>query len=511
MSMGAHEISESSRRIARNTVFLYFRMFLLMIIGLVTTRIILRTLGFDDYGLYKTVGSVVAISNILSASLAAAISRYINVALGTGDNDKSARVFSTSLTVMATIAVLIVVVMETVGLWFLNFRLNVPDGRLGAANVVFQCSLGVLVLQLLNVPFNASITAHERMSAFAYISILEAVLKLSVAVGLLLSGGDKLKLYAILLLVVAIIVRGAYMLYCRRHFDETRRGLSFEKPLFREMFGFAGWNFLGSGAFLLNTEGVNIVTNLFYGVAMNAPRGIAGQVEGIVKQFVNNIVIAINPQITQSYVSGRKDYSFELACKGSKYAVLIILLFLVPYTFEPERISYLLFSRNPEGSGLFTTLAIVCVLADLILTTFATLQLATGNIKRYYIVTSSLSILILPLTWVAFSAGAPAWTAYLIFAAIYVVVDVVKLFLIRSQTGFPLRKFVHDVLLKVIPVASVSFAFTAAVWTVLPDGWWRMAAVVAVSALATAVSSWFFALTEGERSFALSRLCRKSS
>ena len=509
--MGTQEISESSRRIARNTVFLYFRMFLLMVIGLVTTRIILRTLGFDDYGLYKTVGSVVAVSNILSASLAAAISRYINVALGEGDREKSAQVFSTSLTVMVTIAVIIVVLMETVGLWFLNTRLNVPDGRLGAANVVFHCSLGVLVLQLLNVPFNASITAHERMSAFAYISILEAILKLSVAIGLLLSPFDKLKFYAVLLLVVAVIIRGTYMLYCRRHFEETRGGLTFHRQLFREMFGFAGWNFLGSGAFLLNTEGVNIVTNLFYGVAMNAPRGIASQVEGIVKQFVNNIVIAINPQITQSYVSGKKEYSFELACKGSKYAVLLILLFLVPYTFEPERISYLLFSRNPEGSGLFTTLAILCVLTDLILTTFATLQLATGHIKRYYIITSAITILILPLTWIAFSAGAPAWTAYLIFAAVYGVVDVVKLFLIRSETGFPLGKFVQDVLLKVVPVAAVSFAMTAGVWAALPDGWWRMGAIVAVSALSSAVSSWFFALTDGERRFVLSRVCRKSS
>jgi len=511
MPSGAHDISESSRRIARNTVFLYFRMFLLMIIGLLTTRIILRTLGFDDYGLYKTVGSLVAISNILSASLAAAISRYINVALGEGDREKSGRIFSTSLMVMLVVAVIIVVLMETVGLWFLNNELNVPEGSLAAANVVFQCSLGVLVLQLLNVPFNASITAHEKMSAFAYISILEAVLKLSVAVALLLSPGDKLKTYAVLLLIVAVIVRLTYMLYCRRHFEETRRGPVFEKALFKEMSGFAGWNFLGSGTFLLNTEGVNIVTNLFHGVAMNAPRGIAGQIEGIVKQFVNNIVIAINPQITQSYVSGKKEYSFELACKGSKYAVLIILLFLVPYSFEPERISYLLFSNNPAGSGLFSTLAIVCVLTDLILTTFATLQLATGSIKRYYLITSALSILILPLTWIAFAAGAPAWVAYLIFAIVYVVVDVVKLFIIRSQTGFPLRMFSNDVLLRVIPVALLSFAAGAVAHTLMPDGWLRMAVVVCISELAILVSSWFFALTDGERNFILSKICRKSS
>ncbi len=511
MPEGAANISENSRRIARNTVFLYFRMLLLMLIGLFTARIILRNLGFDDYGLYNAVGSIVAISNVVAMSVSAAIGRFITAGLGEGDAANSRRIFAVSQAVSICLCVVVLLLVETVGLWFLNTQMDIPAGREGAANWVYQCSAGVLVLALLSVPYNASILAHEKMSAFAYVSIVEAVLKLAVAIAILYSPVDKLKLYALLLLGVAFLVRLSYGLYCRRHFAETVTRPVFDRAMFKRLLGFAGWNFLGSGTFLLNTQGTTILTNIFYGVGMNAPRGVAGQIENIVKQFVNNVVIAINPQITKSYVSGNRDYSFELACKGSRYAVLIILLFLVPYIFEADRISLLLFGKNPEGTGVFSTLAIVCVMMDLILTTFATLELAYGDIKRYYIIISSVSILILPITWIAFAAGAPAWIAYVVFIAVYLVADTLKLIIIRSQTGFPISKFVRDVLLPGAVVAAISIGVAAAVHGVMAEGWWRMVAVLCASAVATLAASYAFALTPGERAFISSKICRKSA
>lgn len=511
MPDGAANISENSRRIARNTVFLYFRMLLLMFIGLFTARIILRNLGFDDYGLYNAVGSIVAISNVVAMSVSAAIGRFITAGLGEGDAANSRRIFAVSQAVSICLCVVVLLLVETVGLWFLNTQMDIPAGREDAANWVYQCSAGVLVLALLSVPYNASILAHEKMSAFAYVSIVEAVLKLAVAIAILYSPVDKLKLYALLLLGVAFFVRLSYGLYCRRHFAETVTRPVFDRTMLKRLLGFAGWNFLGSGTFLLNTQGTTILTNIFYGVGMNAPRGVAGQIENIVKQFVNNVVIAINPQITKSYVSGNRDYSFELACKGSRYAVLIILLFLVPYIFEADRISLLLFGKNPEGTGVFSTLAIVCVMMDLILTTFATLELAYGDIKRYYIIISSVSILILPITWAAFALGAPAWSAYIVFIAVYLVADALKLLIIRSQTGFPIRKFAAEVLAPCGVVAAVSIGVTGLCRCALAEGWWRMVLVLGVSALATAICSWFVALTDGERSFIKSKVCRKSA
>lgn len=501
MPVGGANISENSRRIAKNTVLLYFRMFLLMIIGLFTTRIILRTLGFDDYGLFNAVGSVVALGNVLCASVASAISRYTAASLGEGDADKSGRIFSTSVVVVICMVLAVVLIMETVGLWFLRTQMDIPAGREAAAGWVFQCALGVFSLSLLSIPFNATIIAHERMSAFAWISVLEAMLKLGVALALLWSGGDHLVLYAFLLLGVAFIVRMTYGIYCRHNFAETRVKVRFEKPLFREMMSFAGWNFLGSGTFLLNTQGVNVATNIFFGVAMNAPRGIAGQIENIARQFVTNIMTAFNPQVTKSYVGGNREYSFELVCKASKYSGLLLLMFLIPYAFEADSLSLLLFGRNPAGSGLFSTLALLCVFVDMVFLGFVTLELATGDIRRYYIIISSVSILILPLTCLAFHLGAPAQAAYMVFAGVYVVVDALKLIILHSQTGFPVGKFLREVLVCLVVVAAVSAAVTLPVRLLMVPGWWRLAAVLALSIAGIVAASWFVALTDGERSY----------
>ncbi len=505
----APKLSDNSRRIARNTLYLYFRMLLIMLVGLFTTRVVLRTLGFDDYGLYAVVCSIVALGNIVASSGAQALSRYIAAGLEQGDADRSRKVFSTGVIVMMCLAAVVVLLVETLGLWYLHHGANVPYGRMDAAEWVLQCSLGVLVLSILSVPYNATILSHEKMSGFALISILEALLKLGVAFAILATGFDKLKSYAVLMLCVAVAVRLTYGLYCRKCFPETRGRLSFHKDLFHEMMGFAGWNFLGSSAHLLNTQGVNLVVNFFFGVAMNAARGVAGQIENIVRQFVSNIVIAINPQITRQYVAGNKNYAFELVTKGVKYAGLVILFFLVPYIFEADRISLLLFGRNPEGTGIFSCLALGCIMVDLALNTIVTLELATGKIKHYYIITSSISILVLPLCWLAFRAGAPAYMAYVIFIAVYMLVDVARLLIVRAQTGYPIRKFCTEAMLPVAEVGLMSALVAAAFHFAVPDGWWRFAAVILASLVSTAVSAYFFALSKGEKTYVKSKIMAK--
>jgi len=510
MPDGEHLISENSRRIARNTVFLYFRMLLLMLIGLFTTRVILHSLGFDDYGIYGVVGSVVALANIVSNSVSQALSRYIAAGLAEGDGKRSSAIFSTGVIVMGCLAALVVLLVETVGIWYLHAHVDIPAGRMEAAEWVMHCSLGVMVLSLLSVPFNATIMAHEKMSAYAYISILEAVLKLSVALAVFLGNSDKLKLYAILMLGVALVVRMTYGIYCRRHFEETRGRLVFEKPLLKEMLGFAGWNFLGSGAYLINTQGVNLVVNAFFGVAVNAARGVAGQIENIVRQFVSNIVVAINPQITKQYVAGNREYAFELVNKGAKYAGIIVLFFLVPYVFEADRISLILFGRNPEGSGVFSALVIACVLVDLAVNTLVTLELATGNIKRYYIITSAISILALPLTYLVFAMGAPAWSAYAVFLTVYLLVDIARLVIIRSQTGFSIRTFMREVVLKISFIALCSTACCFVCTLLIPDGWTRFMVIIITSAAVTALVTCLVALTPGERTWMKSMLTRTS-
>lgn len=505
-------ISENSKRIAKNTLALYFRMFLLMAIGLFTARIVLNSLGVQDKGVYETVGSFVSMMAIITSSLSTAISRFLTVEIGRSDQESLKRVFSTAVTIMLMVSAVVLLVAEPFGMWYLDNVMKLPDGRLTAARWVFQFSLLTFVINLLSVPYNATIIAHERMSAFAVIGVLEGVLKLAVALLLMISTFDRLITYGLLMCVVALLVRFMYATYCRHFFDESRAGAGFDKAYFRQMFSFAGWNGLAYGVYLVNTQGVTLLVNYFFGVVFNTMRGIALNVENMVKQFVSNVLTAMNPQITKSYVTDNKDYSYSLACKGSKYAFLIVFVLALPFVFEAEILLRLWLGKLvPEGTALFTRLALVGLCLDLLMTPFATLIQASGNIKRYYIVTSAVTMLIFPLTWLFYKGGAPAYSCYLVFAGVYAVNDVVKLYMMRRQIGFPVGMFVREVLVKVVPVVLISIVATFLVWRLFAqDGIWRLLAVLASGTLSTCVTTYFFSLSEWERSFVNSKIQRKS-
>ena len=313
------ETSANNKRIAKNTLLLYVRTLFVMLVTLYTSRVVLNTLGVSDYGIYNVVGGVVAMFSVISVSLSSSISRFITYELGHGDFDKLKRIFSTSINIQVGISLVILVLAEVFGVWFLNTKMNIPAERMTAANWVLQCSLLSFIIGLISVPYNACIIAHERMSAFAYISILEVVLKLAVVYMLLVSPYDKLATYAVLLVVVALIVRLTYGQYCKRHFEESRYRFVHDKSLIKEMTGFAGWSFFGNGAYMLNTQGVDMLINIFFGVTFNAARGVATQVQNAVMQFVNNFTVAVNPQITKSYASGEREYMYKLVFPFTRF------------------------------------------------------------------------------------------------------------------------------------------------------------------------------------------------
>lgn len=501
------QISENSKRIAKNTLALYFRMFLLMAIGLFTARIVLNSLGVEDKGVYETVGSFVSMMAIITSSLSTAISRFLTVEIGKSNAGNLRRVFSTAVTIMLLVSAVVLLVAEPVGLWYMDNVMRLPDGRLAAAHWVFQFSLLTLVINLLSVPYNAAIIAHERMSAFAVIGVLEGVFKLLVALILMVTPFDKLVSYALLMCGVSLMIRFIYTVYCRHFFEESRVGAGFDKAYFRQMFGFAGWNGLSYGVYLVNTQGVTLLVNYFFGVVFNTMRGIAFNVENMVKQFVSNVLTAMNPQITKSYVTDNKEYSYSLACKGSKYAFLIVFILALPFLFEAESLLVLwLGPLVPEGTALFTRLALAGLCLDLLMTPFSTIIQASGNIRRFYLVTSSLTFLIFPLTWIIYKTGAPAYSCYLVFAAVYLANDVVKLWLLRRQVGLPVMMFVKEVAFKILPVAVLSLLVTFLVWRVFDAGVWRLLTVLVVGTLVTCLTVYLFALTDGERGFVNSRL-----
>ena len=501
-------MSEDSKRIARNTLLLYVRMLLLLFIGLFTSRVVLAALGETDYGVYNAVGGMVTVFTFLTASISSAISRFLAFELGKGgDAIRMRKLFSAGIAIQLVFALVLVILAETAGLWFLHHRMNIPDGRMGAAEIVLQCSLVALVIQLLAIPYNAAIIAREKMSAFAFISLLEAGLKLAVALMVKYCLNNRLVLYAFLMAAVALVVRMSYGYYCRRHFPESRGKLIVDRSLLREIFSFSGWNFFGSSSYVLNTQGVTILVNIFFGVALNAARGVALQIENIAKQFVSNFLTAINPQITKSWASGNRDYCFSLVAKGVKFSLLVILAFFLPLYFEAECALDLWLAKVPAHSADFVRLALVGLLVDMVGNPLLTLILATGKVRNYYLLTGLTSYLCLPLAWLAFKLGAPVEWSYVSFILIYLIVLLERFVMARRIASFPLGKFFRS-LAPMLQVFALAFALAFMAHLLMPQGILRLLLVCTVSWLALLGFTCLLALTPGERAFLTRKLGR---
>ncbi len=478
----------------------------MMIIGLFTYRIILRALGITDYGVYSAVGGVVTMALLVMNTVASAISRYITVGLGKGDPERLKTIFGTSLAVMGAFCLIIILLTETAGLWYLSHKMVIPPERMGAATVVLHTSLMVLVVNLMSIPFTADINAHEHMGAYAVIAILEAVLKLGIAAAVWFSPADKLVVYAWLLVGAALLSRGAYAAYALSRFPESRAPWRTDGLLVKEMGAFAGWNFLGSGANMLNTQGINQLMNLFFGVGMNAARGVADKVEQVVRQFATNIALALNPALTKAYVSGNREYAFELVCKGSKYYFWILWVLALPFFTDADTILSLWLGSVPPEAAFFTKLTLLCFVIDFTPGTLNVLVQAGGRIRRYYIWTSLVASLAFPITYVAYRLGAPAWVGYAAFAVIYIIKSIVMMRVAHKETGLPLDDYWKKGLWPALAPGLMTLIVISFIPEVLPAAWWRFLVTAALGAVSMATAIWQVGLTEGEKAYVRSKL-----
>ena len=450
------QASENNKRIAKNTIALYIRTLVTMAVGLFTSRVVLNVLGIEDYGVYNVVGGVVSMFTIVTASLSQSISRYLTFELGKGNRDKLRNIFCTSVNIQLLMSLVVIVLMECIGIWFLNTKMNIDADRMYAANWVFQFSVLTFVINLISVPYNAAIIAHEKMKAFAYVSILEAVLKLVIVAALLLSSIDKLITYAFFQLLVSITIRMAYGSYCKRHFEECRYSFVIDKQLLKDMTGFAGWSSTAAIAWVFNTQGINIISNIFFGVVVNAARGVATQVEGIVKGVVINFTTAVRPQIIKSYSSGDRAYLFRLLCSSTKYSYFLMLVFFIPFLFEAETILRLWLKNYPDYAPLFLRLTFVFTLVSLLGDLMFTNILAIGKLKVYMICETIITGLVFPLAYVFFYFGFSPSVPYVLFALAYAVLIFVRLVYLRREEGFPVMMYLTDVLLPVLVVTASS-------------------------------------------------------
>lgn len=493
--------TENNKRIAKNTLLLYFRMLFLMAVSLYTSRVVLNALGVEDFGIYNVVGGVVAMFSVLSGSLSAAISRFITYELGKGNQENLNKIFSSAVTIQLGLAGIIILLAETIGIWFLNVKMNIPEVRMEAANWVFQFSILTFAINLISVPYNASIIAHEKMSAFAYISILEAVGKLFIAYLITITPMDKLIFYAILMCVVALIVRFTYGNYCKRHFCECTYHFIWDKQLLKSMFSFAGWNFIGASSAVLRDQGGNVVINLFCGPAVNAARGIAFQVNNAVNQFVVNFMTALNPQITKSYAAGDKGYMMTLIFQGARLSFYMLLLLSLPILVNTHYILALWLKIVPEHAVLFVQLILIFALSESISHPLITAMLATGKIRNYQIIVGGLQMMNLPISYIFLRLGYFPEIVIVIAICISQCCLAARLILLRGMIGLSITHYLKNVYLNIIVVSIIAVILPLISAYYIKESFISFILISLIAVICTFSSIYFLGCNNQEREF----------
>ena len=497
----SNQTSDNNKRIAKNTLLLYFRMLFMMAVSLYTSRVVLNTLGVEDYGIYNVVGGVVAMFGFINGSMSSATQRYITFALGKGDKTRLQTVFSTTLQIHTLIAGIIILLGETIGLWFLYNKMQIPADRMDAAFWVLQCSIMDTVVMIVSVPYNADIIAHEKMSAFAYISILEVVLKLVIVYMLVVFSFDKLILYAFLLLAIQLMIRFCYSIYCNRHFEETKYKHVWDKDLFKEMTGFAGWSMFGNLAGVLFSQGLNMLLNVFFGPIVNAARAVAVQVQSAIQQFVGNFQMALNPQITKTYAKGELGDMHRLMFRSAKFSFFLLFFLSLPVLFETNFILTVWLKTVPEDTVAFLRIMICTSLIYTLSNPLIIANQATGKVKKYQAICGSILLLILPVSYVCLRLGCPAYSVFIVHFMMELLTQMVRMILLRPMIGIRVRDYFNHIYKQVLVVIAMSIVLPALVYLNVEAGFIRFVIVGLACVVSVATSAYLLGLSSNERVF----------
>lgn len=482
-------------------MMLYFRMILTMIVSLYTSRVVLNTLGVEDYGIYNVVGGFVSMFGFLNSAMASATQRFLAFEIGRNDKTQLRNVFSMSVNIHFLIAFLILIFAETVGLWFVNTQLTISPERMVAARWVYHFSIFTLMVNMVSVPYNAMIIANERMNVFAWVSIAEVSLKLLLVFMLVWFGFDKLMFYAILMFSVALLIRLIYGMYCNRKFRESRFRLYWDKPLFKTLINYAGWNLWGNAAGVIMGQGVNILLNIFFGPVVNAARGIAFQVKGAINQFILNFQMAINPQIIKSYAANDLKYMHQLIFQGAKYSYFLLFALSLPIMLETEIVLKLWLKTVPEYTAIFTRLVLINILIDCISYPLMTAAQASGKIKLYQGVVGGLLILNLPVSYLFLKLGYSPDTTLFVSIGISIIALFVRLKIIHHLIHLSLSVFLKRVL---SPVASITFLATIIPFTFshyFSQSISNLFIIYALSVISVTLCAYFIGLNNEEQTF----------
>lgn len=500
--------TENTKRLAKNTLMLYGRMLFSMVVSLYTSRVVLNTLGVEDYGIQNAVGGFVAMFAIFSNSLSSSVSRFLTFELGRGDTESLKRVFSTAIFVHLGLSLLVLIVAETIGLWFVNNKMVIPADRLYAANWVFQASIISFCFSLSSAPYRASIVSHEKLGMFAYIGILDTCLHLASVLFITYSSWefDRLIVYSILLVTINISLQCVYAIYCKTHFEECTIRTKWSKQYVKEIGSFTGWNFIGCTADILKDQGINILLNITYGPIVNAARGIAMTVNKAVSGFASNFMTALSPQITKHYASEELKYTFSLVERGARFCFYIMFVLALPLCLETEFILTIWLKQYPEHTINFVRLTLLFSLSEILSSTLVYLQLATGKIRNYQLTIGSITLLNFPLSYIALKLGFPPESPIIIGISISALCMIIRLFFLQKTASLSIRSFLTNVCLNVITVSILASIIPYITHQYMDIGWGRFFTTCTASIVCSISTILFIGCNQTERLFILSKV-----
>lgn len=499
--------SSSNKRIAKNTILLYARMLYSMLISLYTSRVILQALGFEDYGLYNVVGSVVTMFVFLRSAMGNATNRYIAYAIGKDEQERLKTVFATCVSVHLIIAGVIVVLCEVVGLWMLFNKMVIPFERMTACFWVLQMSIFTCALGVICVPYDAEIIAHEKMSAFAFISILDSTLKLGVAFAVKYFPYDRLILYGFLLLFISVMNRVIYGVYCHRQFPETRLTKGrVDKSLVKEMFGVASWNLVGNMGSMVCSPVLNLFLNMFFGPVINAARGVAMQIQGLTHQFISNFQLAVIPQITKTYAAGNLNRMRNLIITGSKFSYFLFLFMALPIALEAKQILSLWLGNVPDHTVSFVRITLVIMLVQSCVQPLNVANLATGKIRKFQTWRGVVMVMMLPIVYIALKFGAAPEVVFVVQLVVTFTAQLVMLLIIQPLIQLPLREYAYEVFARPSYVTILASIIPFVIYHYLPKNFWALLLVCVVSIISVAIFVYLLGLKKNEREMVMEKV-----
>ena len=474
--------------------------------GLYTSRVILKALGVEDYGIYNVVGGFVSLFSLISGSLSGSVSRFLTYELGRGNVENLRNIYSTSIYVLAGLSFLVLIATETFGLWYLYNKMVIPPDRMDAAFWVFQISIFTFILALINTPYQASIISHERMNVYAYLSIFDVVCKLLICYWVMYAPFDRLVFYAILLCMVGVANQCIYVIYCRRNFEECHFKMRFDHNLFKSMFGFAGWNFIGSSAAVLRSQGASLLLNAFGGPVVNAANGIAHTITGVVTGFVSNFTQAFNPQITKRYAAGEYESLMTLLIYGSKYSYFLLFLLGFPIMLNANYIFQIWLGTVPEYTVTFSRWIFVFLLAESVSRPIITAKNATGRIRNYQIIVGGILLMMLPMSYICLKFGASVVVVAISNALTATLAIFARMYMLRDE--FPYwssRVYFKSVLLNAVAVSLAASALPLLLYYNMEEGWHRLILTTFLSVVCTVLSILYVGSSSSERMLLISK------